>query len=125
MIIEIPISVGELIDKLTILIIKQEQITDLEKLKNIKQEYELLSSILDTHNIDIEQEQTQLYNINQKLWDIEDQLRQKEKLKQFDQQFVELARLVYYTNDQRAEIKKQINIKLGSTLIEEKSYEQY
>jgi hypothetical protein len=125
MIVHVPVSVGELVDKLTILDIKKQQIRDPKKLANVAREFDLLSSLLKTLEIDIEQEYETLCDINQKLWNIEDRIRKKEKLKQYDQQFIDLARSVYYTNDQRAQVKKSINLKVGSELVEEKSYEKY
>ena len=127
--IQVPISPGELIDKITILEIKAANITDATKLANVKVELQLLqdtwrtSGHADRHNIDAEWQQ--LRDINKKLWDIEDDIRDKERERNFDQQFIELARAVYITNDERAAVKKQINTKLGSKIVEEKSYAKY
>ncbi|MBM0107890.1 hypothetical protein JM946_24415 [Steroidobacter sp. S1-65] len=125
----VPISPGELIDKITILEIKAANITDAAKLANVKVELQLLqdtwrtSGHADRHNIDAEW--AQLRDINKKLWDIEDDIRDKERERKFDQEFIELARAVYVTNDERAAVKKQINTKLGSKIVEEKSYAKY
>ena len=125
--IKIDAGIGELIDKITILEIKQERIHDPEKRKNI--EYELqklqLARALLVHTPDSEKLQTQLKRINEKLWDIEDAIRRCEASKQFDQVFIDLARSVYLTNDQRCDIKRQINQLHGSQIVEEKSYEEY
>ena len=126
--IKVPIAPGELIDKLTILEIKAANITDAAKLANVNVELQLLqetwrSSAFANANIDAEWKQ--LREINKKLWDIEDQIRDKERERKFDQEFIELARAVYFTNDQRAAVKKQINTKLGSKIVEEKSYSKY
>ena len=126
--INVPISPGELIDKLTILEIKAANITDAAKLANVKIELDLLqetwrSSAFASANIDAEWQQ--LRDINKKLWDIEDDIRDKERQRQFDQQFIELARAVYIRNDERAAVKKTINTKLGSKIVEEKSYAKY
>jgi len=124
----VPISHGELYDKLTILQIKQEKITDSEKLKNIEKELEELSMILNKvwnkdgfDNVMF----VHIKDINEKLWDIEDKIRIKEKNKLYDEEFIELARSVYFWNDKRAKVKKEINLKYGSNIIEEKQYEKY
>jgi hypothetical protein len=126
--IKVPISPGELIDKLTILEIKSANMRDAAKLANVNIELKLLqetwrSSAFANSNIDAEW--TLLREINKKLWDIEDLIRDKEREKKFDQEFIELARAVYFTNDERATVKKQINTKLGSKIVEEKSYAKY
>ncbi|MET0536026.1 MAG: DUF6165 family protein [Steroidobacter sp.] len=126
--IQVPISPGELIDKLTILEIKAANISDATKLANVNIELELLqetwrSSAFASANIDAEWKQ--LREINKKLWDIEDEIRDQERERRFDQEFIELARAVYFTNDERAAVKKQINTKLGSKIVEEKSYAKY
>lgn len=121
------ISYGELIDKITILTIKSQRITDREKLKNVRTE---LNSLQDTCNhfiesrTDIVQLQELLQQINETLWDIEDAIRIKERNKEFDNEFIEIARSVYITNDKRCAIKKQIDAILGSHITEEKSYEK-
>lgn len=122
---KIEISIGEIVDKLSILQIKQDNINDISKLINIKNEYLYLYKIVFAElNIHID-DYIPLLNINQKLWGIEDQIRIKEKKQEFDNEFIELARSVYITNDKRAELKKEINIKYGSKFVEEKSYEKY
>ena len=126
--VETLISFGEFLDKLTILEIKSERIHDKDKLENVRYEREVLGKIWKANkksSIDISAEYSALKNINEKLWEIEDNIREKERKKEFDQEFVELARAVYITNDERARIKKEINIKLGSDLVEEKSYSDY
>lgn len=126
MIVETPVSIGELVDKITILRIKSRRIKDQQKLVNINNELNKLISVFSTLEIpDILFEFVELEDINRELWDIEDDIREKERSKQFDEEFIELARSVYITNDRRSDVKKQINLKVGSDLIEEKSYEQY
>jgi len=126
MIIEAPISLGELVDKITILKIKIRNISDPLKLENVRKELKQLISVLSNAKIpDIYFEFQSLQNINAELWDIEDKIRIKESKKEFDQEFIKLARSVYVTNDKRAKVKKEINLKVGSDLVEEKSYEQY
>jgi len=126
MMVEAPVSLGELVDKITILRIKSRNISDPLKLENINNELDMLSSVLSKANIpDILLEFQSLENINVALWGIEDKIRVKESKKEFDQEFIELARSVYVTNDKRAKVKKDINLKVGSNLVEEKSYEQY
>ena len=122
------VSAGELLDKLTILEIKASRISDVGKLKSINHELDVLSQTWQSaqpSNIDISSEIAELKKVNQSLWDIEDDIRTKESSKQFDNEFIELARSVYITNDQRAAIKHKLNMKLGSDIVEEKSYEQY
>ena len=122
---KIEVSVGEIVDKLSILDIKRQKITDPAKLENIQREYQYLYEIVFsmlTVNID---EYNQLLLVNEKLWNIEDDIRIKEKNKEFDEDFIRLARLVYVTNDIRFEIKKVINSKYNSNFREEKSYEKY
>ena len=122
---KIEVSIGEIVDKLSILQIKTEFIKDEEKLKNVKTEYDYLYDIVFN---EMKIEQSDFFNmvsINQKLWKIEDDIRDKERDKEFDNVFVELARSVYVTNDERAEVKKGINVKYGSLFVEEKSYKQY
>lgn len=122
---KIEISIGEIVDKLSILQIKTEFIKDEEKLKNVKTEYDYLYDIV-FNEMKIEQSDFfEMVSINQKLWKIEDDIRDKERDKEFDNVFVELARAVYYTNDERAEVKKKINLKYGSLFVEEKSYQKY
>lgn len=122
----IPVSVGELFDKITILQIKQEKINDAKKLFNIKKELDLLlNASKDISLDDIDLHIDNLKDVNLLLWDIEERKRAKEKIKTFDQEFIELARAVYIYNDKRAEIKKQINLLTNSSIVEEKSYEQF
>jgi len=126
--INIPISPGEVIDKITILEIKKDFINNKTKLSNINNEYELLIGIYSQKlkSVDgIEKLKDELKDINLSLWKIEDDIRECERHKKFDQTFVELARSVYFTNDERSKIKKKINILLNSNLIEEKSYKDY
>jgi hypothetical protein len=126
--ISTPVSFGELIDKITILEIKFEQIEDAAKRGNVRTELDLLNATWAAHaasRTDIAAERAQLREVNQALWDIEDHIRVKEKAKAFDAEFIELARSVYFRNDERAAIKRAINEKLGSTLVEEKSYKDY
>lgn len=127
MIIETPISVGELVDKITILRIKSREIKNADKLKNVGAELDKLQYIFSglKDMPDILNEFVMLESINKELWDIEDQIRKKENIEEFDDEFIELARLVYITNDKRSEVKKKINEMTGSELVEEKSYEQY
>ena len=120
-----PISIGELIDKITILEIKQIYMTGI-KLKNINKEMKLLKNILQDKNLEINIDLIKnLKNINKKLWEIEDKIRIKESKQEFDEEFIKLARSVYIENDKRAFIKKEINQKYNSDLVEEKSYKNY
>ena len=126
--ISVPVSYGELIDKITILEIKSERITSAAKLANVRVELEILDATWRANSAartDIAAERAALRRVNEALWEIEDRIRVKEKAKAFDAEFIELARSVYIRNDERAEIKRAINGKLGSTLVEEKSYEDY
>lgn len=126
--VNLEISIGEFFDKLTILEIKKEQISDESKLANVNKELDALNTLLDSlpfSRVDVESEVGELKTINEKLWVIEDDIRDKESAKSFDQEFIELARSVYFTNDRRSDVKREINIKLGSDFIEEKSYEEY
>ncbi len=128
MTIKVELAYGELLDKVTILQIKSERITDEDKLANVNKELELLNKLWkmdEKSSVDISSEFTALKEINEKIWDIEDGIRDKERVKEFDQPFIELARSVYFSNDKRADIKRAINLKLGSDLIEEKSYADY
>lgn len=126
--IHVPISPGELIDKITILEIKSARISDAAKVANVRHELALLqatwrASAFASQNID--EQWAGLRRVNEKLWDVEDLLRDKERARTFDQEFIELARAVYFTNDERAAIKREINTKLGSKIVEEKSYAAY
>ena len=122
MIIYAPISIGELIDKITILKIKSILIEDITKLKNIEQELQLLEELKDSLNIDVDSLQSKLYGVNLELWHIENYKRECEKNQTFDDKFIDSARQVYLKNDLRAEIKHNINTMFGSTIVEEKSY---
>jgi len=127
MIINTPISLGELVDKISILQIKNINIKDDEKLKLIREELELLNQTLNKHikKNDIQNYLDSLIEINSRLWVIEDDIRDCERNKKFDQTFIDLARSVYFTNDKRSEVKLEINKKFGSKIIEVKSYEEY
>ena len=124
---KIEVSHGEIVDKLTILQIKKENITDQIKLNNIIKEYNYLLSVVENDlSISTESpEYLELLSINKELWVIEDDIRDKERIKEFDDDFIKLARSVYYTNDVRAKIKKEINLKYSSGFVEEKSYQSY
>ena len=126
--IKVPISPGELVDKITILEIKSARMTDPAKLANVRVELALLldtwrGSACASH--DIASHWAALRAINEKLWDVEDLIRDKERARTFDQEFIELARAVYVTNDERAAVKREINTRLGSKIVEEKSYAKY
>ena len=127
MIINTPVSLGELVDKISILHIKNTNIKDNEKLLLVKEELSLLQQTLNDHvNSDqIKPFLDSLIDINSKLWVIEDDIRDCEREKIFDQKFIDLARSVYFTNDKRSEIKLEINKKFGSKIVEVKSYEKY
>jgi hypothetical protein len=118
------ISIGEALDKLSILSIKKDKIKEEKKLINIHKEFDQLTAITDSlmKNQEVKILYHKLLDINKKIWDTEDEIREKEQNKQFDQRFIDLARSVYINNDIRADIKKQINISMNSDLIEEKSY---
>ena len=124
----VPVSYGELLDKIAILQIKSERISDATKLANIRKELSALEKTWMAHPAaghDIVELRARLKAVNERLWVIEDDIRIKEKAQQFDDAFVQLARSVYFENDQRARIKKDINTALGSAYVEEKSYEDY
>ncbi|SEJ48228.1 DUF6165 family protein [Frateuria terrea] len=126
--IQVPVSYGELIDKITILEIKARQIADPAKLANVRNELDLLNATWANDaasQTDIGDERARLLTVNEALWEIEDRIRLKEKAQAFDDEFVELARSVYFRNDERAAVKREINLKLGSQLVEEKSYQDY
>jgi len=127
-IIQVPVSPGEVLDKITILEIKSERISDEGKLANVKRELELLqASWQQSVNEDetVRSIHSKLKSINEDLWEIEDDIRDKERAREFDQRFIDLARSVYVTNDQRADAKKELNLYLGSEIVEEKSYQDY
>jgi hypothetical protein len=124
----IPISPGELLDKITILEIKSARISDSEKLANVNRELGMLNQVwCDAVNEDeaLQQMRDEIKRINEALWDIEDDIRDEERAKRFGDRFIELARSVYVTNDQRADVKKRINLHLKSDIVEEKSYQDY
>jgi len=126
--IVVPVSPGELLDKITILRIKVARIQDATKLANVKLELSLLEQTWKDSGAaahDVALDERALEDVNGRLWDIEDRIRDKEAHQTFDRQFIELARAVYICNDERAAIKKRINLQLGSRLVEEKSYKQY
>ena len=126
--LQIPVSIGEALDKITILQIKLAHISDVAKRVNIQNELDVLLPLVSGDKFATEQMQSlmgELKAVNEALWDIEDDIREKEASKSFDAEFIRLARAVYITNDKRAEIKKQINLATGSALVEEKSYESY
>ena len=122
---KIEVSVGEIVDKLSILQIKTGIIKDEEKFTNVKKEYDYLYDIVFKEMKIEHSDFFDMVSINQKLWKIEDDIRDKERDKTFDDEFVELARAVYFTNDERAKVKKKINSKYGSMFVEEKSYKEY
>jgi hypothetical protein len=125
----VPLSPGELLDKITILRIKVARIQDAAKLANVKRELALLQQTWNDSGAaarhDVTLDERALEHVNERLWDIEDRIRDKEAHQTFDREFIELARAVYICNDERAAIKKRINLQLGSSLVEEKSYKQY
>ncbi len=123
----IPVSPGELLDKITILRIKSARMSDPHKLANVRHELRLLEQTWRQSNptADVSAEEQALQQVNERLWDIENGKREKEAKRTFDQEFIELARAVYINNDERAAIKRRINDKLGSKIVEEKSYEDY
>jgi hypothetical protein len=124
----VPISPGELLDKITILRIKVAHIQDTAKIANVKLELSLLEQTwreAGSATAAVAHEERALQDVNERLWDIEDRIRDKEAKQSFDRDFIELARAVYVCNDERAAIKKRINLALGSRLVEEKSYKQY
>lgn len=122
---KIEVSNGEIIDKLTIIQIKLERIRDPEKLKNLQKEYEILREASAAILSQEDPLYIELYKVNCDLWDIEDKIRDLEKGKDFGSDFIQTARSVYFNNDKRSEIKRAINLKTSSDLIEEKSYEKY
>ncbi len=127
-IIQVPVSPGEVLDKITILEIKAERIDDPAKVANVRRELELLSAKWQqsvTQDETVHRIHAELKAINEALWEIEDDIRDKERAREFDQRFIDLARSVYVTNDQRASAKKELNIYLGSEIVEEKSYQDY
>ena len=127
MLINTPISLGELVDKISILMIKKKNISDSIKLQHVNKELEFLQKTLKKYISEdkINEFLLKLVNINSKLWDIEDDIRECERKKLFDQTFIDLATSVYFTNDERAKVKNDINKTFGSELVEVKSYEEY
>jgi Family of unknown function (DUF6165) len=126
--ITVPVSPGELIDKITILEIKSARMSDAKKLANVRTELGILQNTWAKSayaRVDISTEKNALRAVNQRLWVIEDDIRDKERAKAFDAEFIRLARAVYVENDERAALKKRINEKLGSSIVEEKSYRDY
>ena len=127
-IIHVPVSPGEVLDKITILEIKSERMADAEKVANVKRELELLQASWLEHVVEddtVHRIHAGLKAINEELWEIEDDIRDKEKAREFDEVFIALARAVYVTNDKRANAKKELNVYLGSEIVEEKSYQDY
>jgi transcriptional regulator of nitric oxide reductase len=126
--IKVPVSPGEVLDKITILEIKSERISDPEKVANVRVELALLQATWKEFIKDdevIRDLHSQLKEVNEALWEIEDDIRDKERAKEFDERFIELARAVYVTNDRRSRVKKELNLHLGSEIVEEKSYQDY
>lgn len=126
--VSVPVSFGELLDKVAILQIKSERMQDPGKLANVRRELSALEKAWMAHPAagrDIARLRAELKAVNERLWEIEDAIRLKEKAREFDREFVELARSVYFENDRRARIKKEINLALGSSFVEEKSYRDY
>ena len=125
MLISIPVSLGELVDKITILQIKARHLRG-EALGHVQQELALLQQALQSTGVALDPAlEAQLLEVNGQLWEIEDAIREQERQRCFEQAFIELARAVYRTNDRRAELKRQINQRYGSTLVEQKSYSAY
>ena len=127
MLINTPVSLGELLDKISILIIKEKNIVDTQKQYHIKNELEVLNKTLENSisRSQVKEYIEKLIEINSELWFNEDDIRDCERKKQFDQKFIDLARAIYIKNDRRSEIKLEINTKFGSELVEVKSYEKY
>ena len=124
----VPISPGELLDKITILRIKAARITDPTKVGNVRLELSLLETTWRDSGCaaaNIGADERALHDVNERLWDVEDRIREKEAVQTFDRDFIELARAVYICNDERATIKKRVNLALGSRIVEEKSYKPY
>jgi hypothetical protein len=126
--IRVPISPGELLDKITILRIKSQRMSGADKLKNVRLELQSLQETWDGSpyaRVDIKAEVRDLLAVNERLWVIEDDIRDRERAQDFGAEFIRLARAVYFENDERAAIKRRLNLKLGSTIVEEKSYREY
>jgi len=122
---KIEVSNGEIVDKLTIIEIKLANITDAQKLVNLQCEYEILNQAVGSLVQKDHPLYQELLEINKKLWNIEDRIRELEKIKDFGDEFVQVARAVYFTNDLRSDVKRRINLLTNSSLVEEKSYEEY
>jgi hypothetical protein len=126
--IKVPVSPGELLDKITILRIKSRRMSDPDKLRNVRLELEALQDTWTGSTyaaIDVDADVNALMTVNERLWVVEDDIRDKERAQAFDAEFIRLARAVYVENDERAAIKRRINLKLGSAIVEEKSYSSY
>lgn len=126
--IQVPVSFGELLDKIAILQIKSERMKDEAKLANVRSELSALEQTWMAHPAaghDIVRLRAELKAVNERLWEIEDDIRVKERRQEFDADFIRLARAVYFENDVRARVKKEINLRLGSSYVEEKSYADY
>ena len=124
----IPISPGELLDKITILEIKSERIADPAKVANVRTELKMLSKVWDEAidaTAELDEMRAELKAINERLWEIEDDIRDEERNRRFGERFIELARAVYVTNDERAAVKKRVNLHFDSKIVEEKSYQDY
>ncbi len=124
----VPLSPGELLDKITILRIKAARMREAAQLRNVGEELALLTETWRASGcaaLSLAEDEQALQAVNERLWDIEDRIREKEAAQRFDGEFIELARAVYLSNDERAAIKKRINVRLGSRLVEEKSYAPY
>ena len=126
--IKVPVSPGELLDKITILRIKSQRMTEPAKLVNVRLELDALQRTWEASvyaSADIEADLRALFEVNERLWTIEDDIRDQERARRFDAEFIRLARAVYVENDERAAIKRRINLRLGSSIVEEKSYRDY
>ena len=126
--ISVPVSPGELLDKITILRIKSSRMRDADKLANVRVELTVLEQTWSASayaKVDIATDVNALLKVNERFWVIEDEIRDKERAQAFDAEFIRLARAVYFENDERAAIKRRINLKLGSKIVEEKSYAEY
>jgi hypothetical protein len=126
--IKVPISPGELLDKITILRIKSQRMSDPAKVSNVRLELRALEETWSASvyaEVDVDADVSALLSVNERLWVIEDDIRDKERAQAFDADFIRLARAVYFENDERAAIKRRINTKLGSAIVEEKSYRDY
>ena len=121
---KVEVSIGEFLDKISILAIKLDKVEDKDKLKNIQKEFISLTSQVSS-SMYLDKLYMRLCQVNQKLWNVEDKLRDHERLNNFNEDFINLARSVYKLNDERARIKKEVNVKYGSEIIEEKSYQEY